>query len=259
MQKRGQVTVFVIVALLVLGLSALIFVLNERITPEIKPVDTAPVQQFVESCLQKTLSEGISFIAENGGYNHLPELSSSDAFHNAPYYVYLGEDTSPTLQSIQRQLADYITSQLPFCIQQFKAFPYTISFSEISTRVSILLGMVDADISFPITIEQGEQQATLDTFRVSQPSSLFEMYSASQEIVDYTLLFDNAICFDCIDDTAQKNNLQISVLEFKLDELFYIIEDLDKELVYRFASKHQDLPESDIVNYNFIPGEIPWE
>ena len=88
MQKRGQITIFLIVGVVIL-FTVIIFLLvyakmqkqgletsKESIVAISSP--KIAVKNFVQSCLQKTSIEAIEFIGKRGGYYDLPPLSNFD-------------------------------------------------------------------------------------------------------------------------------------------------------------------------------------
>ena len=78
MLKRGQVTLFIILGVLVLGLVALFFflrstVVEERVqearpVAEDVPTEFNPVKVFTEDCLKLTVEEGMTRLGQQGGY-----------------------------------------------------------------------------------------------------------------------------------------------------------------------------------------------
>ena len=93
MKKRGQVTIFIIIAILIIGAVALFFVFNgtlrkfETINPEV-----APIQKFVQECLDETLESAVYDIAKRGGYNDPENITSA----GVTYYILGGENLMPS-------------------------------------------------------------------------------------------------------------------------------------------------------------------
>src|SRR3989344_1905776 len=96
MSKRGQITIFIIIGIIflvfILLFSWLRFsTLKETFTAQKVEVSfSAPVLNYIQSCLDKTAEEAVFFIAEHGGYYELPDLA--DLKFNLPYYLYEGRN-----------------------------------------------------------------------------------------------------------------------------------------------------------------------
>ena len=80
LKKRGQITVFIIIGLLVL-LTYFVLTYYKKSTIEetelIMP-ELIPVQQFVETCTQNIAEEAIDLIGINGGYIYFPAWIEND-------------------------------------------------------------------------------------------------------------------------------------------------------------------------------------
>ena len=93
MQKRGQVTVFLIVGLIILFVSGIIIFLVKGANLSVQnSIETESVflgdqvQNYVDRCLYLTTKEGLFFIGEHGGYYNLPPVYNPDFY--LPYYFY---------------------------------------------------------------------------------------------------------------------------------------------------------------------------
>jgi len=118
MMKKGQVTLFIILGILILvGGVVFFFMRGESIkqpldtaayTSQIVPIEFDPVKVFVENCLTETARAGLKILGERGGfiepYNHgfsadLIDVTSGNAIRMAnnwmiPYWWYLESDNA---------------------------------------------------------------------------------------------------------------------------------------------------------------------
>lgn len=79
-KKRGQVTIFMIIGIILLFSTALIFYIRAKVTeaeiaPVIEPVpeDIQPIRSYVEDCIYSTAVKGLEILGEQGGYINLSE------------------------------------------------------------------------------------------------------------------------------------------------------------------------------------------
>ena len=81
MHKRGQVTVFIIVGVLILIVAGVfLYSQDKKIIEKPTTINTAPIISFVEQCIKSTAQEGIFENGKQGGYFILPEYSTTDLF-----------------------------------------------------------------------------------------------------------------------------------------------------------------------------------
>jgi len=160
MFKRGQVTVFIIIGIVMVFLFAgVVYIVNttteEMISTEGEPViaevplEFAPIQSYTENCLGITAKRGLTILGQQGGYidaellgEYLENKPTDSVGINmepvkVPYWHYNAEpDKStkvvfaswkPELKgndpfSIEMQLSRYIKENLGNCLRNYEAF-----------------------------------------------------------------------------------------------------------------------------------------
>ena len=72
MLKRGQVTIFVILGLVILIILGIVyyvkFYILESKYVNIVPQDIQAVDEYVKNCLEQTVKEGLVYLGDHGGY-----------------------------------------------------------------------------------------------------------------------------------------------------------------------------------------------
>ncbi|MFH1683199.1 MAG: hypothetical protein ABIA37_05385, partial [Candidatus Woesearchaeota archaeon] len=113
MQKRGQLTIFIIIGILLLVVTAGIYfassvMLKEQISAEAEQVDvdTAPIKMFVEQCLNEAIDQGIYLVLSQGGYYTFVDADSfqfttEEEVLQLPYYFYEQKKNLPELKIIE--------------------------------------------------------------------------------------------------------------------------------------------------------------
>lgn len=158
-QKKGQVTVFIIVGIIMLFAFAGILVLTKFVTKETAtaegesiitevPQQFRSIQRYTENCLQQTAKQGLLLLGQQGGYIH-PELEGDYSITNPtdsvgidlqptkiPYWYYNAEGNNarvvhfaslqPALtdgeNSVELQLSRYVTEKIPECLNDYASF-----------------------------------------------------------------------------------------------------------------------------------------
>jgi hypothetical protein len=91
MYKRGQITIFIIVGILILALVGSYFVLRsdlikEELKSESTGINTASIKIQVENCLKDTAEDGTIYLAEHGGYSEFTNLFGDYPVYSVPEY-----------------------------------------------------------------------------------------------------------------------------------------------------------------------------
>lgn len=242
MEKKGQVTVFIIVAIIiVVGLLVYFSVRgglinNVNVSPEIRPI-----YSFVESCLFEVSEDSIYHIGENGGYYIIPTRSNG---LGAPYYFDRGEDLMPSKEIVQEELGKYVNEMMFFCLENFARFSdFEISKGEINTEARIIEDKVLFNMNYPISITKGENNFVLENFDVEIPSRLNVVYDVIKMIVEEQMLDEKNICINCIGDFAFENKVFVSMNDYNEDEIVFSVIDneieiKEEEYVYYFAHRY---------------------
>ena len=116
--KKSQIAVFVIIAILIVFVVVGIFFLDNRsskrslVSPDIVPIDN-----LVRGCIRSVFEEGVYHIGDTGGYFEPNELSNEKFI---AYYLYEGENKMPLKEDIEKELEKYIDTMLFFCVEGFE-------------------------------------------------------------------------------------------------------------------------------------------
>ena len=255
MSKRGQITIFIIIGIIflvfILLFSWLRFsTLKETFTAQKVEVSfSAPVLNYIQSCLDKTAEEAVIFIAEHGGYYELPDLA--DLKFNLPYYLYEGRNNMLSQTEVEEQLSNYINNELPFCLQNFIVFKdsYEIKAGKIRTESKLISEKIIFNLNFPVTVRQGEQEVAIAEFSAEIPVRLKEMRDIIEGYLKMEEIRPDAVCISCILNLAINNNLKAEMFFVRAGEMLFILIDENHKInnanyEFSFMNKyHFEIPE----------------
>jgi len=199
--KKGQVTIFIILAIVILAAVGGYFLLRGSFTSSI-PSDLRPVYDYYTSCLEQTTNEGIALLGEQGGYIKMPEFESGSSYmpfssqlnffgQPVPYWMYVSgnnilKEQVPTKQDMNEELETYIEDRLTNCdFSDFELGGYDIYVDKGSVSVDIDKMKVDVTVNNRITIFKGEQSAIVSSHDVNIKSKLGKFYDMAMEVYDY--------------------------------------------------------------------------
>lgn len=209
MNRKSQVTSFIIVGLLLVILIAGGFYLYQRSRGEfgIREIsqEVRPVVNYVEDCISEVSREGLVIVGSQAGYYKVPEdkeggslighSNAIDFFGDSqiyvPYWYYrsangISRNQMPSLSEIENELSRYIAEHLSECVANFSSFEnHDISgFSNIRTRTNIQNDKVLVEVEAPVIISSGEVVQEIEDFKVVINNKLGRTYKKSKEIYE---------------------------------------------------------------------------
>ena len=237
---KGQVTIFIIVAVLIIAIVILFFSFRGKIQKE-NP-ETAQIQNFVQECLDETSEFAVFDIAEKGGYEDPSKISSTVVF-NTPYYLKDNKILMPSREKIQEEISKYVVKQMDFCIDEFALFPgYNIAEGKIIAESKIEPERVLVDINYPLTIIKSDSRFKLEDFNSEIPARFGIVYDAITEFIIQSKNYQG-VCISCLVNISSENNLRSSFSDYDNKTTIFMVNDPqselnNKEFVYVFANEY---------------------
>jgi hypothetical protein len=243
--RKGQISLFMILGIILLGAALLFFQMQkDEVAVDKDAIQSSaiglPIQQFTQSCIEKSANEAILQNSLKGGYFLLPEETFPDAFGGVPYYVRNGENYVPNDGKIAHEIGLYVDALLEICLEGFNTFAdqgYTVESKASTSSVFLSPTQTTLNVNLPLTITQENLQKTVSSFQLELATKeMYDMLSLSRLIVE---TFDDGLCLSCIADAAEQSNLQVHSFQMGPVTVIQIerIEDESKwkYLIWRFA------------------------
>ena len=246
MEKKGQVTLFIIIAIVIVGIIVGFFILKGGGIKKIFTSEASSVYLFVENCIEESGSEAVYVLGQGGGYSSPPNLSTSSGV--AYYYL---NDTSymPSREEIEKEISDNMGIMLFSCIKNFSDFPdFEITQGEIKTETKIENNNVILNVEYPFTVIKGDDRTLFKEFEnIKIPIRLGIIYDAVGEIIQEQLNQEN-ICLSCVLDISVENDLYVGMLYHDEETIIFVIRDErskinKKTFEFIFANKYENQEE----------------
>ncbi|MEK6817618.1 MAG: hypothetical protein AABX80_02345 [Nanoarchaeota archaeon] len=242
--KKGQITIFIIIAILIIAVVVLFFTFKGSLQIPGKPVspETAEIQNFVQECLDETSELAIFDIAERGGYEDPSKVSSTIVF-NTPYYIKNNKNLMPSKEKIQEEISKSLEKQMYSCVNNFALFPeYEITKGKMEIKTTIDSEKVLVEMDYPLTIKKGESSSKLKKFNSEVPIRLGIIYDAVAEFVVENMEVEG-LCLDCLVSAFGEKNLKSTATPYGEDTYMIVIEDPlseinKKKFLYIFANEY---------------------
>ncbi|MAE50075.1 hypothetical protein CMI48_04595 [Candidatus Pacearchaeota archaeon] len=159
MTKRGQVTIFLLVAILLVAAMVVLFLTKDKLSikgAETTPEEFAPITEYIESCLARSLEDAVRLVGLQGGHINLPENHVEAGLFKAAYGVENNKNAIPSKKAIESEISRYVELTAPFCFDRSELRQYDLSLGDAKAEVSISDKSVGADLRMPLTITQEE-------------------------------------------------------------------------------------------------------
>ena len=216
-RKKGQVTAYVIIGIILLAAAIASFTFRSSLFQsqwerevagaELLPPHAQKIKELIEGCMRETMIKGANLLGSRGGYMTLPEdtlpVSPLNLFSNkldlfndgntlVAYWFYeaangIPKTAVPSKQNMEIELAVYMDRNLVSCIKDFaqlKREGYDIIHQTPQSTVSIKDAQIQAKITFPVTFSFKGTTATLRQFYGSIDHTLGNMYSIAVSIMN---------------------------------------------------------------------------
>ena len=206
--KKGQVAIFIIIAIVVVVGVGLYFVLRGGDLGSGLSKNMEPVYDYYLSCLEQTADEGISLLGEQGGYIYVEEMdfvpgsqyrpfSSQLDFlgQPVPYWMYVSgnnllKEQVPTKRSMEEELERYLEERVGECdFFDFESQGFDVFVDDGSGGGSVSVDIndlsVDISIKNQLLIYFEDQSGVVGSHSISVNSKLGKFYGLALEVYNH--------------------------------------------------------------------------
>ena len=228
LQKRSQVSVFVILGIIVLVV-ALFFVINggfESVQPEVRPLHA-----YITSCLESVIEDALFMVGEGGGYVGYPEFN----FEGIAYYLYEEKSYMPSLGVIEEELSLAVEFILPFCVDEFNEVNEAQGFNwesgEVRAKSKIRDDKVEFSVEYPWTFSKGNETYRFKYFEAESEVRLGIIHKAVSEYMEEQLEEPRYTCMSCLHEIGEKYEVEFYLQKInETNDLFVIVRDPKSDL-----------------------------
>jgi len=203
MKKRGQITVFIIIGVILLIITALVFYFQKQ-QAEYKPKKEiiqklGPVELYMQSCIDQLGKEAVIKMGQTGGYVYLPKiLDKAPAAHiiedsygmlKVPFWYFNDESYMPSLEEMEYQIGLYVNNSFKGCLRDFEPLKKEFAFRDVgnySFKVTIAEEDIVIETVFPLKAEAiGRNEVyNVEKFNTYIPARLKRVYTLAQSIFE---------------------------------------------------------------------------
>jgi len=252
MKNRGQVTIFVIVAIVIVVAVVAYFVFaGDGISSSgTQGVPETP-SELVEQCVARSIEDGIYFNSLQGGYFLLPNDYANYSFLTVPVYWADGVSKMPPIEVLEEQLGYAVEVGMILCVNDFAQFngTYDVNSDGVeSVDVEIRDGRVTAEVVYPIYVKKGEAVTQFSDFAGGVNFDYKKYYDLVGEAMVLHEIFPNSIPISQFSELAYDNDFVYEVVGISdTEQMYSFVFDLgedglagDSEYIYSFVGRYGD-------------------
>ena len=224
MKKRGQVTVLIILAVVILvGVVVFSFINNESSSSNIEnafsKIGATSQANVIESeileCIKSISEDANVVIGIQGGYYNSPEKFEDIGLAFIPYYYDQSAILQPSIQKIESELAAYLDENIDFCLNQINNNELSLSYktSESSAKINQDSISFNTDLSITISKEGLTETIELENHPLEISSALNDAFEIAEFITETHKEDPENICISCVTEMAEERNLFVDFLE----------------------------------------------
>lgn len=246
MIKKGQLTIFIIIAILIVASVAGYFlfkgkIIKKGISPDIQKVETT----FL-SCLEDDALTGVDVLESQGGYIELPEFEPGSDFmpfssqlnflgNPIPYWYYVSgnnieKEQVPSREFMEEELETFIESQIQNCdLEEYYQDGYKINIGVPEAEIIIREKDIKVNLQMDIGISFGEESAVVSEHEKIVSSNFGGLYDSAKSVYEHEQnnLFLEKYAIDNLRLYAPVDGVEItcSPLHWNADEVFAELEE----------------------------------
>lgn len=179
--KRGQVTVFIIVGILIVIIAGiLIYVNREKVSiTGLRGIQAEPIRDFVEECIGDILDERLILLKENAG--HYTRIGEDNIYR----YSDLSTNTYNPNEILEGQINEDIKLKLEedCSLDNFKE-QFDITAGNVIVNTDIAWHKISVNVEYPIIVKKGEQSLVVNNFYVGREDEFGIMNAVAGKIVN---------------------------------------------------------------------------
>jgi hypothetical protein len=241
-EKRGQVTIFIIIALIIIGVALLLYLLRSpaEVTFEF---DEKNPSAFIQTCLEDEIENAVETTSLQGGSMN-PEHYILYQDNKIEYLCFTEEYyktcvvQQPLLKGhIESEIENEIKEEVINCFNELEnnyvERNYNVNLERGKTSVELLPKRVVSSFDYVLTASKAETER-YDSFNVILNNNLYELVSITNSIISWEAAYGDA---ETTLYMSYYHDLKVEKKKQQDGSTIYILTDRNNENKFQFASR----------------------
>jgi hypothetical protein len=202
--KRGQVTIFIIIALLVIAIGVLFYMFYPKIFPSTE-TETKNPSIFIQECMEEEIQDAVNIISLQGGSinpTFYYSYYNGESVDNVEYLCYTNQYYQPCIvqqpmliSHIQNEILNEIEEETIACFNSLKTSyenkGYDVNMKDGNITVELLPKKVITTFGYELTLTKGNTEK-YKNFNIVLDNNLYELSSIANSILNWETQYGNA-------------------------------------------------------------------
>lgn len=225
MNKKAQVTIFVIVAIiLIAGIATFFYIKETKIKREsiITSAQLSSIKEGIQDCVELTATDAIRLLGLQGGYIIPPPSALETNFSTISYGYYLGRKVLPSIGRMQDELNLYVELSLPLCFERSNFLDWDITTRNVKSKARIDQNSVSLTVDYPLSVSKGSATYRVDSKYSAQiPIRLGAIHTVINRIIDKEIVNSESVALSYLTNL----DYDIAVLPYSENVIVYSVTD----------------------------------
>lgn len=190
--KRGQVTIFIVVALLIIAGVGIYFLVKNNTLSQNIPSEFEGVYGSFSSCIEDVVISGAKTLQSQGGYIYISDFESGSEYmpfsshlnflgNPVPYWYYVSgnnieRENVPSLDDMELQLERFVNDNALGCVPENLEENYEISVGSPDSNLNIDNREIVLNLKMDIDMIKEEQSVSVKNHKIVIDSELGNLY-----------------------------------------------------------------------------------
>ncbi len=246
--KRGQVTLFVIIAILIVAVVAAFYFLAPGIKTNVNPQAQTP-EAMLRNCIEDSLNEAVEKVSLQGGILN-PTLYYLYESNKISYVCYTEEYHTPCVvqriflkENIESELKTNLQDETKGCFdnlkQSYQQKGYEVQLDYKDLDVILMPKVIIFKPSTTLTLRKGGQTNLHENFDITLNNNLYELATISETLVQWETLYGDARTTDYM---SLYRDIKFEKIKQDDGTTVYILTNRDSEDKFQFAVRSYVFP-----------------
>lgn len=247
-RKKGQVTIFIIIGIIIVAASILIYQFYPGIKTTLGIEESTP-QGYIQSCVEDKLKETVNLISVQGG-SVAPENYQLYQNEKIEYLCYTNEFYAPCVvqqpmlkQHMELEIKNEIKETADECFdlleRSYVGKGYNVELRTGNEKVELLPKRVTATFNHTFTITKGTDAQKYDSFIISADNNLYELIAIANSIIEWETNYGDA---ETTVYMTYYPNIKVEEILRSSGNKIYIITNRETEDKFQFSIQGQIWP-----------------
>lgn len=201
MNNRGQVTVFIIIAIIIVAIGLLIYSFYPQITSTFSGEEKNP-PAYIQACIEGKIQDTVESISLQGGVmNPMNSILYNDTqveylCYTEEYYVPCVVQQPMLKTHIEKEIEAEINNDVESCFNSMKESyekkGYIAQLKSGEKKVELYPERIISIFNYSLTLTRGEDTQKYNSFVVVLNNNLYELVSIANNIIEWETLFGDA-------------------------------------------------------------------